>query len=234
MTPPPNVSLLALGSAFTSGALLGCFPFLAVQVLRGEWPPLEDKDWLAGFVFVGLSLVALAVVVRAVFRRQRGAFFDASRMKGTPEEHGVAHLVDMPELVGLARAAGIAALLGLAAGAWAGTRLHRSRLDSLLEDGASWCASATVFGFSDETACSGAAERCIREGWALPAARIARAGALRSALQARVTSLRASGASTGDLEWLVRRLEDSSESPKGAQSRQAALVCLAESGGSPF
>ncbi len=103
MTPPPQASLLALVSLFTSGALVGCFPYLAVQVLRHEWPPLEDKDWVAGGLFVGLALVALVVTGRAVFRRQRGALLDTSRLKGTAEEHGVAHLRASQRCSGWAR-----------------------------------------------------------------------------------------------------------------------------------
>jgi hypothetical protein len=124
------------------------------------------------------------------------------------------------------------------AGAFAGSGLHRSRVEGLLEEGASWCSSPTVFGFSDEAACTEAAQRCIREGWALPGARIARAGALRTALEARLTRLRASGEDQGlelgRIERLARELRDSAESPKRAQAVQAGLVCVAESGGAPF
>jgi hypothetical protein len=233
---------LALLSALASGALLGAFPMLAVQSWRGQWPPLEQKDVIAGLLFVGLALVTVSVVLRAIFRRERKGFFDTSRLKDGPEAHGVEHLVGQTELVGLARACGGAVAVGIAAGLWAGWQIHQTRLEGVLSDAESWCEAWSSVGFADSTACEDTGRRCIREGWSLPEARLARVPALQQALWERLKASlerQPRDALTEDRsasQWgrLVNDLKDSADSPLSARSRQAALVCLIEASGVPF
>jgi hypothetical protein len=237
---------LALLSAFASGAIVGCFPLLAILAFRGDGPPLEDRDLIAGAIFVGLSLVTVAIVLRAIFRKQRGAFFDASRLRESPEAHGVQALVGQAELVGLARLAGVVALIGLAAGLWAGWRIRTQFVERLLLDAESWCGSRGPLGFSEEPQCVEVARGCIREGWTLPATRLSRVASLRevwmkrrqaedaAATEAARTDGWYSDRAVREVSGLIDQLKDSTESPKLAQARQAAVVCLAEAGGVVF
>jgi hypothetical protein len=241
--PDFRAKALALLSAFVSGALLGAFPLLAIQSWRGQWPPLETRDVISGLVFVGLALVTVVIVLRGVFRRQRRGFIDTSRLKDGAEVHGVAHLEGQPELVGLARACGLVAVAGLAAGGWAGWGIFESRLAGLEAEAEGWCEASSSLGFSEVTACAEAARRCLREGWAASEGTLARVGPLSEFVSARLREAVAAERQRPDdvtavplRDWgrLANWLKDSVESPRVAQSRQAALVCLADAGGLRF
>lgn len=237
---------LALLSAFASAAIVGCFPLLAILASRGDGPPLEERDLIAGAIFVGLSLVTVGVVLRAIFRKQRGAFFDASRLRESPEAHGAQALVGHSELIGLARLAGVVALIGLGVGLWAGWRIRTQFVERLLLDAERWCSARGPLGFSEEPRCVEVARRCIQEGWTLPASRLSRVGSLREVWVARrqaedaaaTEAARKDGWYTDravrEVSGLIDQLKDSTDSPKLAQARQAAIVCVAEAGGVAF
>lgn len=222
--PPLRAVVVSLGGAFACGAIALSFPLMAVLASTGVGPPLETRDLIGGALFWVLAALVLVFIGRAVSRRVRAA----------------------GELVWLARATAALAVLGLGFGAWAGWSIRAGHATSLVESARWRCDGFAVLGFATKASCESAAERCVTEGWRLPAARVDRGSALRDALfekkqQADVTAA-ASAKQTGfvedrdsrELGALIDALDAFKDSPNLRASQHAMLVCLAEAGGLPF
>lgn len=139
--------LLVLGGLPACGAIVTAFSMLAFRALTGG-PPLEDRDWVAGFIFVFFAALGLLISSRAAWRVWKGG-------STVGEEAPL-----------LARISPVLVVAGLVGGVFIGRAIERSAEGSLESGvGDSWCEDPTMLGFSDVEACVAAGTPCLHEGW---------------------------------------------------------------------
>ncbi|MDP1921981.1 MAG: hypothetical protein Q8L14_37415 [Myxococcales bacterium] len=204
--------VLVLGGLPVCGAIVTSFMMFAFRALTGG-PPLEDRDWVAGFIFVFFAALGLLISSRAAWRVWKGG-------SSVGEEAPL-----------LARISPLLVVGGLVAGVFIGRAIERSAEGSL-ERGVAffWCEDPTMLGFSDVAACVAAGTPCLHEGWVSAEKWQGKADELVEALKAR----RAAAMAAPEYDdQLVRKLDGMlgelavrEGSVNRSAARRAGVACL--------
>lgn len=143
--------LLVLGGLPVSGAILGSFTTLAaLSVVHG--PPLPQRDWLQGAVFVVLAFAVVGMAIRTFLRvRREGAGAGSAG----------------PEFLLLAKGAPVLVAIGFGLGVWWGMGIASGRLESDHRARDELCAAPAVLGL-DAATCRERLPECRTTAWREP------------------------------------------------------------------
>jgi hypothetical protein len=205
--------LLVLGGLPVCGAIVTAFSLFAFRALTGG-PPLEDRDWVAGAIFVTFAVIGLAISIRAALRVWRS---------------GTAATDEAPLL---ARISPVLVVAGLVGGVFIGKAIERSAESSLERAvGYSWCEAPALLGFADVDACVAAGTPCLHEGWVDAGKWQTKADALVESLTVKRAGLMAAAEyddqSVRRLDGLLRELTVRDGTEKRSAARRAGVACLA-------
>ena len=165
--------LLIVGGLPVCAAIVSAFAIFGWRAATGG-PPLEDHDFVAAAVFVGVAGVGLAVALRATWRLWRDGASDG----------------DLAPM--LARVSPLLLIVGGVGGVLIGTAINRSAETALESSvGTSWCEDPNLLGFYDVNTCVAAGIPCLHDGWVNAAPWQAKADAFAASLQAKRAALMA-------------------------------------------
>jgi hypothetical protein len=205
-----NARALVIGGLPVCGALVTAFTMFAFRALTGG-PPLEDRDWVGGFIFVFFAAVGLLVSSRAAWRVWSGGSSAGDEF--------------------LARISPVLIVAGLVAGVFIGRAIERSAEGSLERAvSESWCEDPTQLGFSDVAACVAAGTPCLHEGWVSAEKWQAKADALVESLRARRAAAMAApeydDQAVRKLDRMLGELAVREGSVNRSAARRAGVACL--------
>lgn len=207
-----SARVLVLGGLPACGAIVTAFTMFAFRALTGG-PPLEDRDWVAGFIFVFFAALGLVISSRAAWRVWKGG-------STVGEEAPL-----------LARISPLLVVGGLVAGVFIGRAIERSAEDSLERAVAeSWCEDPTLLGFPDVEACVAAGTPCLHEGWGSAGKWQEKADALVESLKARRAALMAAAEyddqAVRKLDRMLGELAVREGAVNRSAARRAGVACL--------
>lgn len=204
--------LLVLGGLPVCGAIVTAFTSFGFRALTGG-PPLEDRDWGAGAIFMTLSALGLLISLRAARRVWvKGA-------SGTDE----APL--------LARVSPLLVVGGLVGGVFVGRAIEHSAEGSLENAvGYFWCGDPALLGFPDAESCVAAGTACLHEGWVSAEKWQPKADQLVESLKAQRARLMAApeydSQAVGNVDRLLGELAVRDGTEKRSAARRAGVACL--------
>lgn len=211
--------VLVLGGLPVCGAIVTAFALLAFRALTGG-PPLEDRDWIAGAIFVVLAALGLLISLRAAWRVWK-------RGRTTQDEAPL-----------LARVSPLLVIGGLVGGVFVGRAIERSAERSLERAVAdSWCEEPALLGFRDVESCSAAGTPCLHEGWVSAGKWQAQAEQLVESLTRRRAALMAAPEyddhAVRKLDRLLGQLAVREGAVNRSAARRAGVACLHAASPSP-
>lgn len=207
-----NARILVLGGLPACGAIVTAFTMFAFRALTGG-PPLEDRDWVAGFIFVFFAALGLLISSRAAWRVWKGG-------SSAGDEAPL-----------LARISPLLVVGGLVAGIFIGRAIERSAESSLERAVAeSWCDEPALLGFPNAEACIAAGTPCLHEGWGSAEKWQGKADALVESLKVRRAALMAAAEydeqAVRKLDGLLGELAVREGAVNRSAARRAGVACL--------
>ncbi|MDP3500694.1 MAG: hypothetical protein Q8S33_10190 [Myxococcales bacterium] len=207
-----SARILVLGGLPVCGAIVTAFTMFAFRALTGG-PPLEDRDLVAGFIFVFFAALGLIISSRAAWRVWKSG-------SSVGEEAPL-----------LARISPLLVVGGLVAGVFVGRAIEQSAEGSLERAvRESWCEDPPLLGFSDVEACVAAGTPCLHEGWVSAEKWQGKADELVESLKARRAAAMAApeydDQAVRKLDRMLGELAVREGSVNRSASRRAGVACL--------